>query len=170
VNLRLVSPRLASVAAIAACTALAGCGSDRDPARAPVERPDSGTVTDAICPNDVPYFSRGVVAAGESGVLRALLVDTKPSSPAQFLNVWTLEFQTTDGAAAGDAEVTQLETFMPVHGHPGQPAATAEPMGEPGRYRAELHFTMRGPWQVRLDVASPSAGSDHFVFEVCVGG
>ena len=125
---------------------------------------------DSSCPNDVPYFSTGGVSAGESGVLRASLVNATPSSPARFLNVWTLEFQTADGVAADDAEVTQIETFMPVHGHPGQPAATAEPRSEPGRYRAELHFTMRGPWQVRLDVASPSAGSDHFVFEVCVGG
>jgi hypothetical protein len=123
-----------------------------------------------LCPSDVPYFTSGVVAAGESGVLRALLVNATPSSPAKFLNVWTLEVQAADGAAAGDAEVTQLETFMPAHGHPGQPAATAEPMNDPGRFRAELHFTMRGPWEVRLGVASPSVGSDHFVFQVCVGG
>ena len=167
-NLRLVSRRLASAALTAAL--LAGCGGDGDPALTPAERSDSGAAMATTCPNDIPYFTRGVVAAGESGVLRALLVDATPSSPSMFLNVWTLEIQTADGVGEGDAEVTRLETFMPVHGHPGQPAATAEPLSEPGRYRAELHFTMRGPWEVRLDVASPSAGSDHFVFQVCVGG
>jgi len=32
----------------------------------------------------------------------------------------------------------------------------------------QVPFTMRGPWEVRLDLVSPRAGSEHVVFDVCV--
>jgi hypothetical protein len=57
---------------------------------------------------------------------------------------------------------------MPVHGHFSRPAAEHQPLGEPGRFDATIHFTMRGPWEVQLDVSSASAGDDAIVLEVCV--
>jgi len=146
-----------------------GCGEDGPPLSLP-EAPDSSAVAVAACPEDARYAAPGDSAVGTSGALRAVLVGASPRAPAKFTNVWTLDVQTADGAEVLDAEITRIETYMPVHGHPGQPDATAEPAGGPGAFRAELHFTMRGPWEVRVEVSSESAGSDFIVFQVCVGG
>jgi hypothetical protein len=146
-----------------------GCGED-GPTLALPEAPDSSAVAVAACPEDARYAAPGDSAVGTAGVLRAVLVNASPRAPAKFTNVWTLDVQTADGAEVSDAEITRIETYMPVHGHTGQPDATAEPAGDPGAFRAELHFTMRGPWEVRLEVSSASGGSDFIVFQVCVGG
>lgn len=154
-------------ASVAAC--LSGCGSTDDGARpqAPPE-PDSGAASSASCPDLPSPFVPGAVASSIEGTLRVQLVDAAPSPPGIFRNEWTIAVQNTDGAAAEGAQVAALQTFMPVHGHPGLPDAEAEPLDDSGRGRLILYFTMRGPWEVRLEVESAIQEREHFVLEVCV--
>lgn len=146
---------------------LVGC-SGGSSAAAPEHQPapEAGASGSASCPEGLDSFEPGDSALGGAKGLEAELITTDPPEAARFRNVWTLAFRFPDGAAAEDVRVTSLETFMPVHGHPGQPEPTVTWDGN--RLRTELYFTMRGPWEVRLAVASEGAGSERFVFDVCV--
>jgi hypothetical protein len=161
--------RVRAVVAVVACAVAAGCGSE-SPQRAKASTlPDAPDATDyAGCPSTISELAPGLVATGAMERSKVRLIAADPMPAAKYLNEWTLSLEDLDGAALPDAAITRLETFMPVHGHPGQPPAEAFPLESAGTVRAELHFTMRGPWEVRLDVASPSRGSDQVVFDVCV--
>jgi hypothetical protein len=84
---------------------------------------------------------------------------------------WVLDFAQADGGAPiTDLVDVESYTWMPVHGHNGnfKPKMTA--LSPPGRYQFKgFNFTMRGPWQVKMDVSSKNLGQEDLVqFDVCV--
>jgi hypothetical protein len=92
-----------------------------------------------------------------------------PSEPERYLNSWSIAVDSLTGSPAVDAEIERGQTFMPVHGHDGRVVPEISPTGEPGQFRVErLNFSMRGPWEVRFWLRSPSLGEDYAVFHVCV--
>jgi hypothetical protein len=150
--------------ALAVVLAAVGCGG------ADVE--DEGAGADAgmfvACSTELPAFASGLSAVGKHGRITATLLEASRYPPRKYENEWLLTLSDIDGAALLDAHVSRVETFMPVHGHYGRPPADFETLPDSGRMRAQIHFTMRGPWQVQLDVSSAKAGADELVFEVCV--
>jgi hypothetical protein len=166
VPVRLASRALLFTASLGAATA---CGSDRTPSDGGTNpEPQSDAATYGGCPSAIPAFAPGEVVSGDSGVLQLALVGSSPHVPTTFRNSWTLAVQTAEGAPVDDAALTRLETYMPVHGHAGQPAPEIDAASAPGVVGVEVNFQMRGPWEVRFDLTSPSAGADHVVFRVCV--
>lgn len=124
--------------------------------------------TFVACPDSIPELEPGVAFNGREDAIRVELLDASPMPARKYRNDWTFALTDIDGEPLDDVEITRLEAFMPVHGHFSRPAAEHEPLGEPGRFDATIHFTMRGPWEVQLDVSSTSAGDDNVVMEVCV--
>lgn len=125
---------------------------------------------EAPCPEDTPDFRIGLQATGREGVIVARLVDAYPSPPRIYRNDWTLDFLTPDGTAIEDLELSEVRTFMPVHGHDGGPRLPElDALDDAGRFELTgLNMWMSGPWQVQLTLASESAGDDYIVFNVCI--
>jgi hypothetical protein len=155
--------RLAAAIALATGLAAAACGDDMP---APDDAGDAAGY--AACSDTLPELAVGLTTLGEHGRIQARLLDASRFPARKYANEWTLELANAEGDALGDAQVTRLATFMPVHGHYGRPAAEHEALAEPGRLRATIHFTMRGPWQVQITATSATAGDDDLIFEVCV--
>jgi len=145
---------------------MVGCGDDADGAEPPQD--DAGGAMFAACPDTIPRFESGLSALGEQRHIQAVLLDASDFPARKYANEWTLELTDESGGALDDVTVTKVETFMPVHGHYGRPPADFEALAEPEQLRAEIHFTMRGPWEVRIEASSASAGDDTIVFDVCV--
>jgi hypothetical protein len=140
---------------------VAGCGSSTR------EQATPGTDAAPYAGCSPSEFALPLTRAGDEGRLTVSVVQVNPDRPAKYENVWTMEVEDRGGTAVEDAEIAFAETFMPAHSHPGDPAPTAERTGA-AEFSVTLHFTMRGPWEVRLDLVSQRAGSDHVVFDVCV--
>jgi hypothetical protein len=144
-----------------------GCGDD-----AGLGPQDEDAGADAAsyvaCPDSIPDLEVGLSVRGTQQRLEAELLDASDFPARKYGNTWRLQLAGANGDALDDVEVTHVETFMPVHGHYGRPAASFEALEEPGELSAEIHFTMRGPWEVRFEASSASAGDDLIVFDVCV--
>ncbi|HMI91144.1 MAG TPA: FixH family protein [Polyangiales bacterium] len=143
----------------------AACGDD---AAMPEQQVGGDAAVYAACPDSLPEFAVGLARVGEDERLQARLLDASQFPPHKYANEWTLELANADGDPLVDAEITRLAAFMPIHGHYGRPAAKYEALAEPGQVRAEIHFTMRGPWEVQIWASSAEAGDDYLTFEVCV--
>jgi hypothetical protein len=137
------------------------------------------------CPDDVPELSTGetagLAATSESGEVMARVIAADHVPAKKFLNTWTIALTNADGTPLEDVEIVKACAFMPVHGH-GLPPRKINVLSE-GRVELEnLNFTMRGPWEVQLALASgdqgesgratdcdPSkSGSDYVELHVCV--
>lgn len=134
--------------------AATGCSNATEPAAPP---PSGDAAPYAGCtpsPLALPLTETSRV-----GHLAVTVVEAAPLLPTKHANAWTVE---VDGA-----EVASAETYMPVHGHPGDPAPTVERAGA-SSFRLALDFSMRGPWEVRVNLVTTGGESDQAVFEVCV--
>ena len=120
------------------------------------------------CPGDLPAFVLGLRANGKDDKVGASLLDASPSPPRRYLNVWTLKLTDEHKQPLSDVDITSIRTYMPLHGHAGTPAAAAQMLPDPGEVHADLNFTMRGYWEVQMNVSSPSAGDEYIVFPVCI--
>jgi hypothetical protein len=140
--------------------AVLGCGSSPEQ-----QAPVADAAGYDLC--SVSRLTLPLTETGGGGQLAAAVVDAAPNPPAKHDNVWMLELLDANGARLEDAEISFVETFMPVHEHAGVPAPTAE-RTESARFRLRVPFMMRGPWEVRLDLVSQRAGTDRIVFDVCV--
>jgi hypothetical protein len=157
---------------------LAACGGDdnaepmRDAAAdAALEdaQPDAKEAEFEGCPDTIPAFALGMQAQGKQGKLTAKLISASRVPPLRYLNDWTVELGDAAGAALEDATIRSALPFMPVHGHDGNVQPVVKKLSQPGRFAvSSLNFNMRGPWEVRLLLRSPSAGDDDVVFEICV--
>lgn len=161
---RSVVSRAMTVVTAVAVTA-AGCSDDASDAMQPSAR-DAGMF--APCSKEIPPFEDGLSALGEQGRVAVRLIEASRYPPRKYANEWVLALEGADGQALADAQVSRVETFMPVHGHYGRPPATVEALEQPGQLRAKVHFTMRGPWEVRIAANAPELGEDAIVLEVCV--
>lgn len=128
---------------------------------------DAGRVES--CGDDIPAFEEGLEVHSANLLVR--LVSAEYNPPQKYENDWVVLVANHDGTPIEDAQLTDVEAFMPVHGHDGKYPPTVNPVeGEPGQFKLDdLYFTMEGPWEVRFTVSSESAGDDYVVFEVCVG-
>jgi len=155
-----------SVSAAVLWVAVTACGDDGTSSEPAPAAGDAAAFV--ACPDSIPEFEVGLSMPGDDGRVGALLLDASRFPARKYGNEWTLQLVGPGDVPLEDAVMTHLEAFMPVHGHYGRPAATFEALSEPGQVGAEIHFTMRGPWEVRIDASSPSAGDDHIVVDVCV--
>ena len=113
------------------------------------------------CPPETPVFGPGIEAKGARTHVR--LVSAEPPEPERYENDWVVEL------SEPTLQLVRAQTFMPVHGHDGRVVPELTPLGQPGQVAVDrLNFTMRGPWEVRLWLQSPSMEEDYVVFEVCV--
>jgi hypothetical protein len=117
-----------------------------------------------------PAFGLGSTADSHDGRVQAALLAASALPPARFLNDWTVNLELPQGGSLDDATVRSVSAYMPQHGHYGKPDPLVTPRADrPDAFDiAALNLFMRGSWQVRLTVASPSAGEDLLTFEVCV--
>jgi hypothetical protein len=157
---------------LAAC----GGGDDAEPASdAAVDaalddtQPDAEEAEFVGCPDNIPAFALGMKAQGKQGKLTAKLISASREPPLRYLNDWTVELGDAAGEALEDATIHTALPFMPIHGHDGNVKPVVKKLSQPGRFAVNgLNFNMRGPWEVRLSLRSPSAGDDDVVFEICV--
>lgn len=130
--------------------------------------PHSHTHTVDPCAG-VPDFSLFMVATGEQGAIKGVLVSASPAPPERYENDWTVEFRDASDEPLGDVELTMAEPFMPAHNHDGTFAPVVAPLEAPGRFEIQdLNLWMPGLWEIRFTVESASAGSDYVVFEACI--
>jgi len=137
-------------------------GSDADAAADPAD--------DSYC-EGLPVFEPGLEQLGKWKKIRAALVSADPSTPQKGANLWVLAFTTPAGEPIADIEVTRVSTYMPKHMHYGafEPSVTSLSSGL-GKFGFDgVSFTMRGPWEVQIELSSKSVGDDYVVFNVCVG-
>jgi hypothetical protein len=130
------------------------------------------STADIPCSDDIPPVEPGREQLGKEGRIRARLLEADPAMPRKGENDWKVLFSTPDGEPITDLSVTRAWTFMPVptHNHSGKFEPEASALEQAGEWSfAGFNFTMRGPWEVRFDLASETAGDDYVVFEVCVG-
>ncbi|HET8937953.1 MAG TPA: hypothetical protein VFN67_31130 [Polyangiales bacterium] len=119
------------------------------------------------CPELTARFEPGLQADGDHFAMK--LVSAIPSDPERYLNSWTVEVESLDGSSAADTLIERSQTFMPVHGHDGRVVPEIGATAEVGEFHVErLNFSMRGPWEVRFWLRSPTLGDDYVVFHVCV--
>ncbi|MET0389059.1 MAG: FixH family protein [Polyangiales bacterium] len=145
---------------------LAACGDEPDVMHVHGSAADSDDDFKG-CPADGPRFEPGFSAAGQHFALQ--LVAAEPIEPERYNNRWTVDVRALDGTTPPDAEIIRGQTFMPIHGHDGRIEPDVTALTEPGRFEIDrLSFTMRGPWEVRLWLASPAVAEERVVFNVCV--
>lgn len=142
------------------------------PTQSPSAHEDAGElpVDDGFvgCPESLAKFELGLQASGDQGRITASVVAASNVPPLRYLNDWTLAFA-AGGVPLADVELTKAEPFMPLHGHDGIVKPVLEPLAEPGQVRVRnLNFNMRGVWEVRLTLSSPSVGDDYVVFHICI--
>lgn len=146
-----------------------GTTDDRDATASIDPTHGDGSVPDDFvgCPGGVPAAAPGLSAKGQR-----LTVDVVAAVPAElerYINGFTVELRTQDGAPAPRAQVVRAQTFMPLHGHDGGVLPRVTHLTEPGRVQVErLNFIMRGPWEVRLWLRTEAGEDDYVTFTVCV--
>lgn len=119
------------------------------------------------CDPKLPPLEVGSEVVGK--VLTLKVVGVTPLPLLKGTSNWEVELRSNQGELVTDLAVTRAWTYMVVHAHTGnfEPKFTA--LEEPGHYAFKgFNFTMRGPWQVRFDLSSETAGDDFLVFDVCV--
>jgi hypothetical protein len=133
---------------------------------------DAGEELTVYCPDGTPDSSSlvsGYQATSADKKLIATFVQSDPSPPQRYNNVWTVDFTDATGAPVADMAMTKSsQTWMPYHGH-GWPASWM-PMAQPGRFEVTLNFNMRGDFQVKLYGTSTSLGvtNDLVLFNYCL--
>lgn len=120
------------------------------------------------CPPEAAPFALGMEARGVAGRVHARLRAAMPAPPQRYRNDWTLEFFDAQGRLLSDVTVTRARPFMPLHGHDGNLQPTLRAVDSTTLEIEQLNLWMRGPWEVQLQVRSPSAGEDEMVFHVCI--
>lgn len=149
---------------------VAACGDDAEGAHHDRDTAHREAAEFEGCPDTVPEFFLGMSTTSGDGSLKAALLAAAPAPPAKFFNDWTVEFRSADDAPLEDVTIRSARAFMPVHGHYGTPdPRQTQHEDEPAEFDLDaLNLFMRGPWQVKLAVSSPSSGQADLVFEVCV--
>ena len=157
---------------LASWLTVAGCGSDAKHASGTDAGDDAADIGDSgeelvvQCPPgtlEASSLVSGVSAKGTA--ITAKFVESDPSPPARYDNLWTLDFTDASGAPVTDMQMTSASTFMPYHGH-GWPGS-GTPMSEPGRFKVKLNLNMRGYFEIKLAVKSTALGSDNITFNYC---
>jgi hypothetical protein len=105
----------------------------------------------------------------EGTQLAVSLISATPAEPERYGNDWSVAVRMRDGSPAPGAQILRGQTFMPIHGHDGRVEPALEALATPGDFQVNhLHFSMRGPWEVRLWLRASSVQEDYVVFHVCV--
>jgi hypothetical protein len=120
------------------------------------------------CDDTIPEFTLGLRAEGRDGNYVAEIVSASPSPPEKFRNDWVVRVLDTNDEPMSDGEMTEVQPYMPAHGHDGLFMPSITPGEGAGEYQlGNLNLWMGGPWEVRLWVDG-GAGSDYIVFNVCI--
>jgi len=159
-------------ALLMAMLAAGACSDEPDPHDAhgpPTSDGGDVGVRSIPCPEDTPELHVGLEAVGESGLIRAQIVDAD-FPPKLRLNDWIIEFLDAEGEPLADAEITMARPYMhaPGHDHDGIYPPVVTKLEEPGRFEiADLNLWMYGPWQIEIWVSSAAAGDDFISFPAC---
>jgi hypothetical protein len=148
--------------------ALSGCGTSSKAGSADASLEEADAAAYYGCPDTVPDLVVGLKVMGKSGKISASLVDASPSPPRKYLNTWTLQLADANDSPLEDATVTAIRTYMPLHGHEGKPSPDVAMLADKADMQTNLHFIMRGYWEVQINLSSPSVGDDYIVFPTCV--
>lgn len=170
--------RRLGLALLVAAFGAVGCGEgedDHDHSHSAVEdgggdHPEMKTPCPASIPEFIATPTGGLEVTGNGNRITAKLIDADSNPPNKGDNEWDVLFRDLDGEPLDDLEIEETQTFMPVHGHPGQKTPQATKLAQAGVVRFEtVNLFMGGPWEARFRVASEAAGgSDYLVFHVCV--
>lgn len=125
------------------------------------------TDAETSCP-DVGPLSSGAEVRSKEGHFTVRLVATSPDIPHKGENTWTLVLLDDEGKPISDASLTNVQPFMPEHGHDGRFAPEVGAGNTQGTFVIErINLWMGGRWEVR--VFGVVAGiEDVAVLEVCI--
>lgn len=128
---------------------------------------DGGVEPAQACTETFPLYRPGLSV--RSGALTVQIVSALPVPPRMRVpNDWVITIADASGAAVPGLLLEGADTYMPLHRHNGNAPANVEALPD-GRFKLDnLSFTMRGAWQVYLDVSLPGAGSTQIIFPICV--
>jgi hypothetical protein len=127
----------------------------------------TGEMGDAPCPPNFPRISPAVTKVGD---LTIKVVALSPRPPRQkVFNDWELEITDATGAPVVGAQLTNTNSWMEVHRHPGDRQPVVQPLAAPGHYKLDnIDFTMRGPWEVQFDLQAPGGKLLPVAIKACV--
>ncbi len=155
---------VAVVLGLAACSSSGGdkSGSSSTDLTNAVNCPTWSDTSDPLDP-----YSPPVTHAGTAGYTFELL-DAMPPPPATGTTSWTIRISDATGAPVTNANITNVKTWMPQHGHP----STAQPQpvsNGDGTYTINnLYLYMPGVWQVTI-TAQAGTTTDSAMFTFCLG-
>jgi hypothetical protein len=115
-------------------------------------------------------YAPGMIATGDDGVFRIVLVESLPGPPEKGDNQFTLEVLEAASDTAVPSATLSVTPFMPDHNH-GTPITPIVSDGaSPGEFQVDrINLWMPGLWEVQIGVsAGPS--EDRVVFAFCIEG
>jgi hypothetical protein len=121
-----------------------------------------------LCGPGYPDYAPGT--AVKVGALTAKLVAARPDPPRQKVpNQWDVEISSESGAPVTGVTLSNPDSFMPAHNHHGRtrPSVGAAAEGSVARID-DIDFSMRGPWQVRVDLQQAGTKLGTATFQICV--
>lgn len=142
---------------------LVGCSDDET-------TPPTASICDEF---ETPYdpYVAGLTKTGDSGVVRVELVEATPAPPAKGDNAWMVRILDSSGSPLPDATVTEVQPFMPEHGHGTSVIPAIGPTSGDGMVEVSaIDFRMAGVWTVTVEVETAAGETDRAVFGVCIDG
>jgi hypothetical protein len=155
---RRVAPALTLLTALAIA-----CSDEADNESSGPQASDSG------CDGQGDTFSANMSRLGKSGVVTFVIVDSNPSPPQIFDNVWRVRLEDASGSAIEEASIL-VTTWMPAHGH-GSPKQTVVSELGAGEYELDpVNLPMPGLWEITLDATLNGGSTDSATFSFCIEG
>jgi len=156
--------RLITIAAAVSLLATA-CGGEDEPE--PEPQPKS------ICEDfETPYddIKIGLVKAGDKELVQVELVTLTPAKPTEDEeNTWTVKLMDMSDAPMPDAQIMEVQPFMPDHGHGSQELPMIGDVNADGEVDVtNIYFQMPGVWTVTFTVDDGSGATDKVTFGVCI--
>lgn len=121
---------------------------------------------ESACRVPLNHLRIGLTAETPSGI--TVRVDDADFIPARkFENAWTVTLVDDAGSATG-ATLSDVQGFMPDHGHGSTIPSIITDMGN-GQYQVEdINLWMDGHWEVNFLVTTAQGATEEAQFEVCV--
>lgn len=117
---------------------------------------------------DIAPFSLGLTEPSDRAKFQVRVAAASPAPPQKYRNDWVVELLDMDGVPLQDAELYEVQPFMPAHGHDGGFAPDVTADEATGEFAVDnINLWMGGHWEVRFFVRTPDV-EDRAVVDVFI--